>query len=143
MSNKEGRPTSYKKEYNKEVIKLCRLGATDLEIADFFGICEATLYNWKHEHPEFLEAIKEGKIQSDANVSNSLYKRACGYMKEGRHYPPDPTAMIFWLKNRRKVEWRDKHDINHSGGIDVKGQFDNLSDDEIKKLAEKLKNAAK
>jgi hypothetical protein len=24
-----------------------------------------------------------------------------------KHVPPDPTSMIFWLKNRRKHKWRD------------------------------------
>jgi hypothetical protein len=25
-------------------------------------------------------------------------------------YPPDPTAAIFWLKNRQSAKWRDKHE---------------------------------
>lgn len=48
-------------------------------MADFFEISEATFYNWKNDHPEFLEAIKGGKIKADAEVANSLYRRAIGY----------------------------------------------------------------
>lgn len=122
------RPSLYKEEYNDQVTKLCRLGAIDAELADFFGISEATLNNWKNQYPEFLESIKKGRQDSDAEVANKLYNRAVGYdHKEIKvfcyrgdiitkeitaHYPPDPTSMIFWLKNRRPDLWRDVHDIN-------------------------------
>jgi hypothetical protein len=135
-----GRPSPYKKEYNEQVIKLCRLGATDKEIADFFNVCEATVNNWKHNYPQFLESIKSGKAESDMNVANSLYNRACGYkheeekniivygekkkIKESKYFPPDPTAMIFWLKNRRSKDWRDKQDLVHSGDININVTLD-------------------
>ena len=128
-----GRPTKYKPEYKEQVYKLCLLGATDVDIANFFDISEATLNNWKIEHPDFLESIKNGKVHADATVAESLYKRANGYehedvdikMYEGeiiktkliKHYPPDTTAGIFWLKNRRPKDWRDKQEIEHSGQI--------------------------
>ena len=128
-----GRPTKYKPEYSQQTYKLCLLGATDIELADFFDVSEATINNWKIDYPEFLESIKKGKIEADAKVAESLYKRANGYehedvdikMYEGeiiktkliKHYPPDTTAGIFWLKNRRPKEWRDKQEIEHSGQI--------------------------
>lgn len=74
-----GRPTEYKSEYCEQVEKLCKLGATDKEIADFFDVEESTINNWKIAHPEFLESCKDGKIKADAEVANSLYKRAIGY----------------------------------------------------------------
>ena len=74
-----GRPTDYDVSYPEKVFKLCLLGATDAEIADFFEIAESTLYLWKQEHTEFSEAIKRGKITADAEVANSLFKRANGY----------------------------------------------------------------
>lgn len=122
-----GRPTKYKEEFNGQVEKLCKLGATDTEIADFFNVDVSTINNWKIDYPEFFESIKAGKNLADANVASSLYHRATGYshedvdikMYEGgiietkliKHYPPDPTSMIFWLKNRRPKEWRDKQEI--------------------------------
>lgn len=30
---------------------------------------------------------------------------------------PDTTAQIFWLKNRKPEEWRDKRDVEHSGNL--------------------------
>lgn len=134
-----GRPTEYKKKFCSQVEKLCRLGATDKEIADFFNVSATTISNWKEAYPEFLESIKKGKIVADLIVANSLFKRANGYshpevdikMYEGKiiktplvkHYPPDTTAAIFWLKNRRgKVDpyegqkWADKQEIDHTSG---------------------------
>lgn len=119
-----GRPTKYKEEYAEQARKLCNLGATDIKLADFFGISEKTLNTWKFKHPEFLQSLKLGKDVPDDNVKRSLYDRAMGYtcleakhhvvngelietMVE-KHYPPDPTSMIFWLKNRVPSEFRDK-----------------------------------
>lgn len=126
-----GRPTKYDPAICETVKKLCLLGATDKEMADILGVCEQTFNSWKGQHPEFLEALKEGKGVADANVAHRLYQRAMGYShpavkivadaKSGaevqvpyiEHYPPDTTACIFWLKNRQKDKWRDRteHDV--------------------------------
>lgn len=74
-----GRPTEYKSEYCVQVEKLCKLGATDTEIADFFGVVESTINLWKTEYPEFSESVKKGKIWADAEVAHSFHKRATGY----------------------------------------------------------------
>ncbi|EAX47547.1 conserved hypothetical protein [Thermosinus carboxydivorans Nor1] len=124
MARGRGRPTEYKAEYAEQAYKLCLLGATDKEIADFFGVNEKTLNNWKQKHPDFLQSLKEGKEEADAKVAKSLYHRALGYSHEAvkimqyegeviqvpyiEHYPPDTTACIFWLKNRQPKLWRDK-----------------------------------
>ncbi len=101
-----GRPTEYKKEYNDQAMKMCLLGATDIELAEFFEVSETTLNNWKRQHPKFLVSIKEGKEVADSKVAESLYNQA----KEG-----NTTAQIFWLKNRRKKHWRDKQEHELSG----------------------------
>jgi hypothetical protein len=119
-----GRPTDYREEYCEQVTKLCRLGATDKEIADFFEVTETTINNWKIQHTEFFESIKKGKIIADAEIAEKLYHRAIGYehpdvdirVIDGeivetdlvKYYPPDPVAAIFWLKNRQRKKWRDK-----------------------------------
>jgi hypothetical protein len=122
----DGRPTDYKPEYDKQVYRLCLLGATDKDIADFFSVCEATVNNWKIKHPTFLESIKNGKSEADIQIAESLHKRAKGYdksemviTKDGiqsieKHYPPDPTSIIFWLKNRQPKHWRDKQEIEQN-----------------------------
>lgn len=137
-SNKVGAPTKYNSKYNDQAFKLCLLGATDKEIADFFEVVESTLNLWKLEYPEFSESLKKGKTLADANVGQRLYERALGFEhdseeikvvsmgKEGSQvervpirkiYPPDTIAAIFWLKNRQSSKWRDKHEVQHSGEI--------------------------
>ncbi len=119
-----GQPTKYRKEYNEQVVKLCRLGATDKEIGDFFNVTETTINNWKIAEPSFFESIKRGKIEADMNVANSLYKRATGYehtdthfssyegvvtaTKYTKHYAPDTAAVMAWLNNRRPQNYRSK-----------------------------------
>lgn len=96
-------------------------------MADFFEVSETTINNWKQEHPKFLESLKRGKDVADATVTESLYKRANGYKHRAvkifngpagtvqvpyvEHYPPDTTACIFWLKNRKPDRWRDRQDV--------------------------------
>lgn len=132
---KRGRPSSYRPEYVQQAEKLCALGATDIEIADFFGVEPRTLYRWKAENAEFCQALKVAKEAADQRVERSLFARANGYEHPEVHvsnyqgaitltpirkvYPPDTTAAIFWLKNRRPAEWRDKQDIDVSGRVTV------------------------
>jgi hypothetical protein len=134
----EGRPTLYKDEYAKEALKLCLLGATDAELADFFEVSIVTLNVWKAKHPEFVKALKTGKEPADDRVKRSLYLKATGYShpavkiflsKNGEpvivpyieHVPPSDTAMIFWLKNRCKDEFRaDPTGEGGSGTLTIK-----------------------
>ena len=99
-----GAPTKYNTEMNEQVTKLCLLGATEEELAKFFNVCTSTITNWKNEYPEFLASIKEGREDADAKVAKSLYQTALS---------GNTTAQIFWLKNRRSKEWRDKQEIDH------------------------------
>ena len=103
---------------------LVRKGWTDQECADFFDISISQITAWKKNHPEFLISLKNWKESADYHVEKSLYERAMGYTHEAvkmfvvggkivkenylEHYPPDSTALIFWLKNRKPQEWRDK-----------------------------------
>jgi hypothetical protein len=107
-----------------------KLGATDVQVAEFLGIAQSTLYVWKAQYEDFAAALAEGKVSADDQVVRSLFQRATGYkhvafkilQHEGRaftkryveHYPPDVAACIFWLKNRKRDEWRDvrQHDVN-------------------------------
>jgi len=125
---KTGRPTDYKLEYCQLVYNYCLLGATDKELAEYLEISEATLNNWKIEHPEFIESIRAGKEDADARVAKSLHKRATGYDQKVdkvmqyqgeavvvptvEHIPPDTTAAMFWLKNRQSKNWRDRQEIS-------------------------------
>jgi hypothetical protein len=145
-----GRPSSFREEFVGQTVKLCRLGATEKEIADFFGVDIATIGRWKHRHPKFRVSLKEGREQADANVADRLYSRALGYTHKAvkilqdkgipivvpyeHHYPPDTVACIFWLKNRRPDLWRDRVGLEHTGPgggpIQTEGEFRMTPEDE-------------
>lgn len=105
-----------------------RDGLTDEQVAHNMGIATGTLYRWKEEHSEICEALKRGKEVVDRLVENALLKRALGYEYEEvkekyemgvctertvtrKEVVPDTTAQIFWLKNRKPEEWRDKRQV--------------------------------
>lgn len=56
-----GRPTGFKPVFAKQAQKLAKLGATDIEIADFFGVTVRTLHRWKAEYKEFCHSLKVSK----------------------------------------------------------------------------------
>ena len=108
-----------------------RDGLTDEQIAHNIGLTAATLYVWKNKYPEISETLKKGKEVVDIHVENALLKRALGYEyteerveisdKDGKkvirttkYIPPDTTAQIFWLKNRRPDRWRDRQEEQRS-----------------------------
>lgn len=126
-----GRPSKYKPEYAAQAEKLCKLGATDPHLADFFGVALSTLSLWKVEHPDFSDAVKVGKEETDSKVERSLFNRAMGYECDEvdirvvngeivqtpirKIYPPDTTAAIFWLKNRKPEQWRETKAVEMTG----------------------------
>ena len=61
-----GRPTKYKPEYATQAAKLCALGATDAQLADFFDVAISTITLWKVQHPEFSASIKLPKAEASA-----------------------------------------------------------------------------
>lgn len=144
-----GRPTEYQPDYCEQVEKLCKLGATDKEIASFFEIVESTLNNWKIAHPEFMESIQKGKLLADANVADALYQRAIGYKHvdtdirviEGKvieteitkQYPPDTAAAFIWLKNRQKGKWKDKSELETTN-TNLNINTEPISSDKAKKI---------
>ena len=124
-----------------------RQGLFDAQISKNMGISEATLYRYKANHPEIKEALRKGKEVVDIEVENAMLKRALGYTvriveqkidkfgdvhdcERDVHIPGDVTAQIFWLKNRRRQQWRDKVEYSNDGG-------------EISKLDEILKEIKK
>jgi hypothetical protein len=126
-----GRPTKYKRTYVTQAKKLCRLGATDYEIANFFGVSVSTLFLWKAMHKDFSEALVIGKEEANTRVERSLYSKATGYTYDSEkvfqfqgeiiraavveHVPPSESAAMLWLKNRKKDEWRDTQDFTSDG----------------------------
>lgn len=126
-----GRPTAYSPAFCDEARTLCEGGATDVDLADHFGVEISSIKRWKNKHEAFRTALKLGKDAADDRVVDSLYHKAVGYSFDAvkifnangaplivpyrEHVAPDTTAAIFWLKNRRPAEWRDKVDHEHGG----------------------------
>ncbi len=154
-----GRPTDYLDEYAEQATKLAAMGATDAEVADFFAVDVRTIYRWKHAHEAFCQALRVGKDIADDRVVRSLYQRAIGYEQEevkifmpaGADEPvyapyiakiaPSDTAAIFWVKNRRPDEWRDRHEVDNTSSD---GSMTPASNDAaLAKITEKLDEIAK
>jgi len=127
---KRGRPSKFNEIVREKILELARGGKTDEQIADIIGVERRTLQYWKTNDQSFLLALKENKHIADELVEASLFRKATGYthkavkimQNEGEvikeeyeeHYPPDSTAAIFWLKNRKPEEWRDKTEVEVS-----------------------------
>lgn len=140
-ASRMGRPATYKAEFVDQAKKLCELGATDMELAEFFNVSDRTIYRWQNQFADFCQALKAGKEAADDRVERSLYHKAVGYSfdserivtlteKDGEtstqtvvrvpvveHIPPSDTAAIFWLKNRRRKDWQERVE---SGAGDIK-----------------------
>lgn len=141
-----------------------RDGLTDEQIASNMGITRKTLAEWKTKYSDICDTLKRGKAVVDIQVENALLKRALGYSYDevtrervldydpstgqivGSHMKitktvkkevqGDTTAQIFWLKNRRPEQWRDKRDVSVEGEISTNNPFKGLSTDELRKLIE-------
>jgi transposase-like protein len=140
-----------------------RDGLTDEQVAKNIGINRDTLYTWKKKYPDISDALKRGKEVIDVEVENALFKKATGFNKtvkkaikvkeviyengkrksekehieyadEEVYIPPDTTAQIFWLKNRKPDIWRDKQNVELSGEVKTVNPYAGLTTDELKKL---------
>ena len=115
-----------------------RDGLTDEDIAHNIGISRSTLKEWKKKIPAISATLNTNKAIADIRVENALFKKAIGCtVKEKviskiknpdgtvtetertveRELPPDTTAGIFWLKNRKPKDWRDKQVVELSGNV--------------------------
>lgn len=137
-------PPKYSVDYPRQAQKLCTMGATLADLAEFFKVTVKTIQTWAYNFPEFERAIRVGKDPADERVVMSLYQKAIGYdytttqdvldkdggivtLRKTQHVPPDTTAITYWLKNRRRTEWRDRHEIE----VGMVGEFERMSDAEL------------
>lgn len=129
--NKGGRPkedVADKVDF-EQIEKLAGYGHTDVEMANILGVCEQTLNNYKKDE-RFVVALKHGRDQATSEIIAALHKRAKGYSYKETTYEaikyangtvtknekvktvikqvePNPTCMIFILKNRLPERYRD------------------------------------
>jgi acetyl-CoA acetyltransferase len=156
-NNTGGRPPKYKPEYAPQAKRLCMLGLTDAQLADYFEVTRETINAWKRSHRLFADALKAGKIDADTKVVQGLYKRAVGIKykettfekifldsktanQEDISVPafkkkvvtkfvvPDVGAAMNWLKNRQQLLWRDRQEID----------FNNLTDEQLDMLLSRI-----
>lgn len=131
-----------------------RDGLTDEQIAYNMGINKATLYRWKEKYCDISDTLKRGKEVVDRQVENALLKRALGYEYEEvkekfedgnitertvtkKEVIPDVTAQIFWLKNRKPNEWREKPDYKDTSAVDkLDSMLKEMHDNAVKQQAE-------
>lgn len=136
-----------------------RNGLTDEQLASNMGVSRSTLAEWKKKYQDISDTLKRGKEIVDIQVENALLKRALGYkyteitkertveldLRTGepeykmvvtkevvKEVQGDVTAQIFWLKNRKPIEWRDKRDVEISGTVN--NPMEGLTTEELKKL---------
>lgn len=109
-----------------------RNGLTEEQIASNIGVGRSTLWQWKKKNEDVYNALRRGKEVVDIQVENALLKRALGYEVEEEKITqevvdgvmrkkvektkkvvmPDVTAQIYWLKNRKPEDWRDRREVS-------------------------------
>lgn len=117
-----------------EIEKRIADGETEGSIARSYGISLTTWTRYKETNAEFVDAIKRGNVGLDDAVENALARSAKGYYveeseeifdgagklikskKNRRYIPPSQTAQVFWLKNRRKEDWKDRSVLDVEDG---------------------------
>ena len=134
-----GRPTLFNDRLVESILEFAKTGATDSEIAEKFGIAEATLYLWKGKYPTFSEALRGAKSVADELVEMSMFRMAVGYTQpdihfsayEGmvtetpyiKHVGPNFQAAKAWLAARQPKVWSDtsRHELTGKDGKDLEG----------------------
>jgi hypothetical protein len=130
---KLGRPLEYSADLIPVVKDFSDSGLSQEQMAQLLRIATQTLWDWMKKNPDFSDAVKGGKGISDDKVERSLYERALGYshpedqifqfqgspviVPTVKHYPPDATSAIFWLKNRRPENWRERLELEIVGKL--------------------------
>ena len=158
--NPGGRPSKLDDKMKGRLKKLYLKGFTDAEVCHAVDITDNSLQSWKKKHPEFFGDLKDWKLEADKSIERSLRERAEGflcpetkaqwvqdaigggrweYAEMIKHYPPDPTSMIFWLKNRQPDKWRDKQELDVNASVVATVKLDEKDKEDIVKLLTGLK----
>jgi hypothetical protein len=144
---KVGAPSLYRPEEHPKAARLLAANGKGIaEMAEAFGVERHTVGEWRAKHPEFAAAIALGMEDATDRVERALLERAIGYSHPAvkiltvsggqgmgssveqipytEHYPPDPEAAKYWLKNRRPATWRDKQEVEHTGKLTLEQLVD-------------------
>jgi hypothetical protein len=133
-----GRKCTYKnnvKPFLDQIRKWARMGYPNKRIADALAIGHPTFTRYIKDNEELADAIALKEL-ADMEVEASLYQRAMGYESTEVTYEestqgvrtktvtkqvePNVTAQIYWLKNRKPDQWRDKTEVESTGDVILK-----------------------
>ena len=129
--------SKYREDFPRRAKEYAEMGLIDTQIARNLGISQKTFYTYQEKYPQFLQAIRDGKVSPNKEVENALFNSATGMEvtevtietivdKNGnelevlkkktvtKELPPNYSSIAFWLKNRMPDEWRDKQEIDHN-----------------------------
>jgi hypothetical protein len=153
-----GQPTLYKPDYCIQAHNYCLLGATNEDLAGFFGVTRRTIDNWIAAHADFAAAVRSGRVVADMRVARCLYERAVGWqqtvertvlrqreekvLKSIVNHPPDTRACIFWLRNRRRESWGDRVPVSSDDSGDLIAELDAAGERARQELARPSNDAA-
>ena len=112
-----------------------RDGLSQQQIADNLGIGLSTLKKYRKKSVAIRAALKKGREVSDYHVENALYNAAIN---------GNVQAMIFWLKNRKPQQWKDRKEAQEielmRKELDLRERKLRLEEEKLKDLKDKIFN---
>ncbi len=108
-----------------------RDGLSITQICTNLGVHTKYWYKAIDASDEFARISTRTKDVVDREVENALYKRAMGYEYDEvteeyeagfltkkkivhKYQAPDIAAQIFWLKNKKSSDWKDKREVDNT-----------------------------
>ncbi len=109
-----GRPTSYRPEYCEAVVQAARDGKSLTAFAAEIEVGRQSITDWVAAHEEFSLAVNRAKA-----IAASWYETQARRLIEDGGTGAQATLVVFGLKNMGSDDWRDKHEVEHSGGVNI------------------------
>lgn len=105
-----GRPSQYKPEYCDKLVDLMAEGLSLTAAMAELGHTRQTAHDWKAAHEEFSYAIALGHAKRSLKLEKLGIAAGSG---------PQVTYVLAALKNCNMDDFRDKKEIEHSGGVQI------------------------
>jgi hypothetical protein len=106
-----GRPTDFTPELGDQILDLMADGLSLAAAAAELDVHRQRVYEWEAKHPEFADTVKLARSKRQLFLERRLL---------GAKESPVVVSTIFALKNAGAEDWRDKQEVEHSGGVTVK-----------------------
>jgi hypothetical protein len=110
IQRKRGRPSRYSKEISVALIEAMATGLSLEAAAASIRISPRVVFDWQSRHPEFLQAVQEGRQQALL-----FWERKAIAIAEGA--PGNAQLVMLALKNRSRAAsgWHDAQRLEHTG----------------------------